>query len=220
MPRTRSCTPRRPSQVGLATDDGADAVALVGSDGEGDVEAVDEADAVGEEVGGAAVVEADLGKGGGGGAAGSVALEAAAAVSGEAGEVRSVLGAVGAGPDAPGPGLGGSGEGAVGEGVEEEAAPLEDGVAGVGLDGGPDGEGAVVDESEDGGLRVSGVNDGSEDEECGGGEEWKGVERNGIDWVQCVSENWWSMLFFFWVLVMHSTYYLFRTLFVRISKIF
>lgn len=133
-------------EVGLAADDWADAIALVGGDGEGDVEAVDEAD----EVGGAVVVvvvEAELDEGGGGGAAEAFALEAAGAVAGGAGEVAAgVVGAPGAGPDAAGPVLGGGGEGAVGEGGEGEAAALEDLVAGVGLDGGPNGEGAVVDE--------------------------------------------------------------------------
>lgn len=38
------------------------------------------------------------------------------------------------------------GEGVMGESVKSEAAALEDGVAGVGLDGWPDGEGAVVNQ--------------------------------------------------------------------------
>ncbi|RXH84542.1 hypothetical protein DVH24_032826 [Malus domestica] len=87
---------------------------------------------------------------------------------------------MGAGPDAAGPGLDGGGEGAMVEGFEEEAAALKDGVAGVGLDGGPDGEGAVVDDSQDGLWMLSGVGNGGEDQECGGedqesggGEEWE-----------------------------------------------
>lgn len=55
------------------------------------------------------------------------------------------VGAASAGPDAAGPVSGGSWEGAVGEGVEGEAATFEDGVAGVGLDGWPNGVGTVVD---------------------------------------------------------------------------
>ncbi|PSS14266.1 Osmotin-like protein [Actinidia chinensis var. chinensis] len=107
--------------------------------------AVDEADAVGGEVEVAAVVEAELGEGGWGGASGAGALDAAAAVAGGAGEAAVGVGAGGAGPDAAGPVLFGAGEGAVGELVEVEPAALEDGVAGVGLDGGPDGVGTVVD---------------------------------------------------------------------------
>lgn len=60
--------------------------------------------------------------------------------------MSGVGGAPGAGPDTAGPVGGGGGEGTVGVGWEGEAAALEDWVAGVGLDGWPDGEGAVVDE--------------------------------------------------------------------------
>ncbi|PQQ04287.1 hypothetical protein Pyn_18879 [Prunus yedoensis var. nudiflora] len=76
------------------------------------------------------------------------------------------LGAVGASPDPTRPGLGRGGEGAVGEGGEVEAAALEDGVAGVGLDAGPEGEGAVVYQSQKG-CRGSGVGERAEDQECG-----------------------------------------------------
>lgn len=133
----------RAEEVRAAADDGARALALVRRDGHGDVEAVDEADAVGGEVG-VAVVEDELGQGGRGGAAEAAALEAAAAVAGGAGEAVAVVGAGGAGPDAAGPVGGGGREGAVGEGGEGEAAALQDGVPGVGLNGGPDGVGAVV----------------------------------------------------------------------------
>lgn len=131
-------------EVSPASHDGAVALALVRGDRHGDVVAVDEADAVGGEVG-VAVVEGELGEGGRGGAAGAGALEAATAVAGGAGEAVAGVGAVGAGPDPARPVLGRSGKGPVGEFFEGEAAALEDGVAGVGLDGGPDGEGAVVD---------------------------------------------------------------------------
>lgn len=166
----------RGEEIGLAAYHRAHAVALVRGDGQGDVEAVDEADAVREEVVGP-VVEVDLRQRSGGCAAGSVALEAAAAVAGEAGEVVLGLGAVGAGPDPTRPGLGRGGEGAVGEGGEVEAATLEDGVAGVGLDAGPEGEGAVVDQSQKG-CRGSGVGERAEDQECGE-EEREGVVVRG-----------------------------------------
>lgn len=110
----------------------------------GEVEAIDEADGVGGEVG-VAVVEAELGESGRGGTTAAIALDAATAVAGGAGEVVVGVGAASPGPDAARPVDGGGREGAVGEGVEGEAAPLEDGVAGVGLNGWIDGEGAVVD---------------------------------------------------------------------------
>lgn len=120
----------------------------------GQVEAVDEAHGVGREVG-VAVVEVQLDEGGRRGAAQAVALQAAAAVAGGAGEVAVGVRAAGSGPDSAGPVGGRRGERAVSEGVEGEAAALENGVAGVGLDCRPDGEGTVVDESESeiGGFR-------------------------------------------------------------------
>lgn len=60
-----------------------------------------------------------------------------------------VTDAAGSSPDAAGPVLVGSREGAVGEGREEEATAFGDGVAGVGLNGGPDRVRAVVDEGQD-----------------------------------------------------------------------
>lgn len=120
--------------------------AFVGGNRHRDVEPVDEADGVGREVAvGPAVVEGDLRQRGGRGPAEAVALEAGPAVAGGAGEAGAGVGAAGAGPDAAGPVAGGPGEGLVGEGLEAEAAALEDGVAGVGLDRGADCEGAVVD---------------------------------------------------------------------------
>lgn len=113
-------------------------------DSHGDVEAVDERDTVGGEVV-VAVVEAELGQGGWSGPAESVAFQAVAAVASDAGEFAVGVGAAGSGPDPARPVLGRSGEGAVGEAMEIEAATFEDWVAGVGLDGRPDGEGAVVD---------------------------------------------------------------------------
>lgn len=85
-------------EISPASHDGAVALALVRGDRHGDVVAVDEADAVGGEVG-VAVVEGELGEGGRGGAAGAGALEAATAVAGGAGEAVAGIGAVGAGPD-------------------------------------------------------------------------------------------------------------------------
>lgn len=58
------------------------------------------------------------------------------------------MGAACTAPDTAGPVVGWGWEGAVRESVESKAAAFEDGVAGVGLDGGPDREGAVVDDSE------------------------------------------------------------------------
>ena len=54
----------------------------------------------------------------------------------------------------------------MGESVESEATALEDGVAGVGLDGWPDGEGAVVNQ----GYKetwVRGFGEGAQDKKCG-----------------------------------------------------
>lgn len=116
--------------------------------GQAEVETVDEADAIGGEVV-VAVVEAELDEGGRGFAAGAVALKLAAAVAGGAGEAFVSGDAAGAAPDAAGPVLGRGREGTVGEGVEGEAAALQDGVADVGLDGGPDGVRAVVDQGQD-----------------------------------------------------------------------
>lgn len=93
-------------QVLPATDDGTAAFPFVRGDGHGDVEAVDEGDAVGGEVlAGPTVVEGELGESGGRGAAEAAALEAGAAVAGRAGEVGGGAGggATGAGPNAAGP---------------------------------------------------------------------------------------------------------------------
>lgn len=135
----------RGEKVVAATHDRAHAFALVRGEGHGDVKTVDEADAVGGVVV-AAVVDLELGEGGGCGAPGAVALEAAAAVAAGAGEGGAGVGAAGAGPDAAGPVGVRDGDGLVGEGAEGEAAAGEDGMAGVWLDGGPHGVVAVVDE--------------------------------------------------------------------------
>lgn len=118
---------------------------LVGGHRHRNVESVDQAHGVRGKVG-VAVVEAELGQCGGGGAAEAVALQAAAAVTGDAGEVAVGVGAVAAGPYTAGPVGVGGGEGAVGEGVENEAAALQHRMAGVGQNGGPNGEGTVVDD--------------------------------------------------------------------------
>lgn len=144
IPELQRCGTRW-DEVGLAPHHGTNTAPLVWGHRHGDVEAVDEADGVGGLVV-VAVVEAELSEGGGGGAAAAVAFNAAAAVTGGAGEVAVLGGAAGSGPDAAGPVLGGGEEGVVGEGVKDEAAAFEDGVAAVGLDGWPDGEGTVVDD--------------------------------------------------------------------------
>ena len=107
----------------------------------GEVEAIDEADGVGREVG-VAVVEAELGEGG---TTSAIALDAAIVVAGGVGEMVVVVSTAGSGPNATKPVDGGGREGAVGEGVEGEAAPLEDGVSRVWMNGWIEGEGAVVD---------------------------------------------------------------------------
>ncbi|KAK1264516.1 hypothetical protein QJS04_geneDACA011233 [Acorus gramineus] len=177
----------RREQVRAAAHDGADPVPLVRGDCQGDVEAVDEADAVGGVVG-AGVVEVELRESGGGGAAEAGALEAAAAVAGEAGEAVVGVGAAGAGPDSARPGLVRGGEGAVGEGVEGEAAVLEDGVARVGLDGGPDGVGAVVDEGESEGVQGDGA--GGEDKEEGEEDSEEGLDGHCFFWCELVRVCW------------------------------
>lgn len=91
-------------------------------------------------------MEGELGQSGGSGSTGAAAFEAAAAVAGDAGELAVDVGASGASPDPAGPVVRRGGEGAVGEGVEGEAATLQDVVAGVWLDGWPDGKGTVVDD--------------------------------------------------------------------------
>ncbi|KAI0519178.1 hypothetical protein KFK09_006620 [Dendrobium nobile] len=129
-----------------ATDNGTKTTAFVRGHGHGEVEAVDEADGVGNEVAVAAVVECELGEGSGGGAGEAGAFEAVAAVASGAGEMGACVGAASATPDAAGPVVSWGGEGAVGEGGEAEAAVFEDVVAGVGGDGWTDGEGTVVDD--------------------------------------------------------------------------
>lgn len=135
----------RGEEVGAASDDGALPLALVRGDGHADVEAVDEADAVGGEVAAAAVVEGDLGKGGWGGAAETAALKAAAAVAGCAGEAAAGECAAGPAPDAAGPVVGRGREGPVSQSREGEAPLLENVVARVGLDSRPHRERTVVD---------------------------------------------------------------------------
>lgn len=77
---------------------------------------------------------------------------------------------MGAGPHAAGPVGGGCTESAVGVGVELEAAVFENGKTAVGLDGWPDGEGAVIDQGEDefSGLNVGTEKESEEDRERGG----------------------------------------------------
>lgn len=104
--------------------------------------------------------------------------------------------AAGSSPNAAGPVLVGSREGAVGEGGEVEAPAFRDGMAGVGLDGGPDRVGAVVDEGHDeaaarvccGGER----GEGKESEE----EREKVRERDGRHYWGNVSseELWWRSI--------------------------
>lgn len=121
-----------------------------------------------------AVVEVELSERSRGCAAETVALETVSAVSGDAGEFAVVVGAAGTTPDATGPVGGWCGEGAVGVGWESEATFFEDGVAGVGLNGWPDGEGTVVDDGEKETACVSGEGGRDEKEEEGGGERKRG----------------------------------------------
>lgn len=94
-----------------------------------------------------AVVEAELDQGCRSCTTQPVALEAVAAVSGDAREQPVGVSTAGSTPEPAGPMLARCGEGVVGEAVECEPAFLENWVTGVGLDGGPDGVRAVVDES-------------------------------------------------------------------------
>lgn len=111
-------------------------------------------------------MEAELGESSWSLAAGAVAFEFSAAVTGLAGEVFVVTDAAGTSPDTAGPVLVGGGEGAVREGGEEEAAAFGNGVAGVGLNGGPDGVRAVVDEGQDEAVaRICGFGERGEGEE-------------------------------------------------------
>jgi len=135
----------RGQQLGAATNHRAHAFALVRGHGHGDVKTVHEAHAVGDVVA-VAVVGLHLRQGGGGGATSTVALETAAAVSAGAGKGGAGVGAAGTGPDPARPVDVGDGDGLVGEGVEGEATAGEDWVAGVGLNGWPDGVVAVVNE--------------------------------------------------------------------------
>ncbi|GAB2274339.1 hypothetical protein Dimus_009103 [Dionaea muscipula] len=152
MAMCRAVQPQRDrarlEEVGPAPHHGALTHPLVRRHRHGDVEPVDEADAIRGLVVGS-VVEAELGQRGRRGAATAVALEAVAAVSGGAGETAVGVGAVGSGPYAAGPGGCGGAEGAVGECGEGETAAFQDRVAGVGLDAGPDCVWAVVDEGQD-----------------------------------------------------------------------
>lgn len=120
----------------------------MGSYRHGDVEAVHEADTVGGKVT-LAVVEAELSQGSRRLTTEATALEAATAVSGGACELATRVDAASTGPNASGPVGGWGGDGAVGESGESKAATLEDRVSSVRLYGGPDSEGAVVDECED-----------------------------------------------------------------------
>lgn len=103
----------------------------------------------------------------------TVAFEAVSAVSGEAGELAVVVGTPGSGPDATGPVCGWSEEGAVGIFLESESTFLKDGVACVGLNGWPNGEGTVVNNGEEETASVCGGGEGDEEEE-GSGERKRG----------------------------------------------
>ncbi|KAK3027894.1 hypothetical protein RJ639_040835 [Escallonia herrerae] len=127
-----------PDAAGVATLAGAGA--LEGRDGDGEVVAVDQADVV--EV--LLAAEGDFGEGRRRCATDAVAEEGAAAVArGAAAAAGGVEGAAVAPPDAAGPGsreVEGVGFGR----CEHEAAASEDGLAGAGLNAGPDWVGALV----------------------------------------------------------------------------
>lgn len=106
----------------------------------------------------------------------TVAFEAVSAVSGDAGEFAVVVGTAGSGPDATGPVCGWSVEGAVSVLWESETTFLQDGVASVGLNGWPDGEGTVVDDGEEETAGVYGGGEGDEEKE-GGGERKRGFSH-------------------------------------------
>ncbi|KAL1818887.1 hypothetical protein ACET3Z_013756 [Daucus carota] len=96
-----------------------------------------------------AVVERELGQSGGRSSTTAIAFHfSCATVSGGTGKVVVVGVAVSTRPQATGPVGRGGGEGSVGEGGEKEASAFEEEVAGVGLDGGPERERAVVDDGE------------------------------------------------------------------------
>lgn len=115
------------------------------------------------------VVEVKLSERSGGCAAETVTFETVAAVSGDARELAVVVGAAGSAPYATGPVGRWWGEGAVGVGWESEATFFKDGVASVGLNGWPDGEGTVVDDGEEETAGVCGSSGGDEEEEEEGG---------------------------------------------------
>jgi hypothetical protein len=164
-------------EVLAAGEDGAVAAALVRGHGQAHVEAVHQAHAVRRPV--AAVVERDLRQRGRRRAAEPAALEPAAAVTRRAVELRARAGAARARPDAARPGVGRRGEGPVGERREEEAAALEDVVARVGLDAGPHGERAVVDDGQGHRGEVGGGHQKAAAAQEGGGEkEEKHFGRN------------------------------------------
>jgi hypothetical protein len=95
----------------------------------------------------ASVVKGDLSKRGGSCATEASALEATAAVSSGTMQGRGTGPRLTAStsPDTARPGLGGSREGAVAERSQLEPAAFQHIVAGISLDCGPEGEGAVVD---------------------------------------------------------------------------
>ena len=163
-------------QVLAARQHGAVAPALVRGHRQPDVEAVHHAHAVGGLV--VAVVEGDLRQRRGRRAAEARALEPPAAVARGAVELRAGASAARARPDAAGPRVGRRGEGAVGERREEDAAALEDVVAGVGLDSWPHRVWAVVHDGQRH-RRVVGEDDAAAQERGGDQEKQLGRSHGG-----------------------------------------
>lgn len=131
-----------------------------------------------------------MGQRGGELASETAALESAFAVAGGADELAAVgVGnATGAGPDVSGPVVGRSGEGAVGESWKVKAALVEDGVADVGLNGGPNGKVAVIDEGQEETVLATAVGGGGA---CGKGkcgeEGEEQIERHVVETVNDAS---------------------------------
>ena len=93
-----------------------------------------------------AMVEAELSQSSWGDATSAVALQATTTVAGCTGEVVVVVSATSTGPDPARPVAVGYRDGDVRECVEDEATAVENRVAGVGLNGWPDSEFAVVNQ--------------------------------------------------------------------------
>lgn len=125
-----------------------------------------------------------MGQRGGELASETAALESAFAVAGGADELAAVVGgnATGAGPDVSGPVVGRGGEGAVGESWKVKAALVEDGVADVGLNGGPNGKVAVIDEGQEETVLAAAVGGGGARGKGKGGEEGEEqIERHVVE---------------------------------------